>query len=317
MATVCERTAMLGITLALSLSAMSSCAAGNKNAKPPAVGGPSLSELIDAVRPSVVAVGIILQHPQVPLPTNASAELRQCFQVGDGTCIAGTGFFVNDNGDVVTASHVSDSVAHAVAELQALQVVAAPGIRVDVPNYESANTSIRRSTLDFQMQITSEDRGHDEAVLSSVVPNLFQMARRTIVARSDQVIPHADPKAVVFDLSRPLDGENVFACGYALGAAELSTTSGHVATAWPTEVPNYARQNGISAPIDMYHLDLSATLGNSGGPTFLTKNRAVTAMVVEVRTAPGGSSASAIPARYITEFLDKNHIPWTASATKK
>ncbi len=61
-----------------------------------------LPDAIDGIRPSVVKVDVkLVSTPTTPFP-KAPDQLKSCF--GDGRyCIAGTGFFVNSNGDVVTA----------------------------------------------------------------------------------------------------------------------------------------------------------------------------------------------------------------------
>ncbi len=99
------------------------------------------------------------------------------------------------------------------------------------------------------------------------------------------------------------------------GPSAITTTSGHVATAWGSEVPEHAHQTGLSGEIDVYRLDMTATSGNSGGPAFRSNNQQVIGMIIEVlgNTNGGGWTATAIPSHYITEMLDKDNIPWKST----
>jgi hypothetical protein len=270
--------------------------------------------MIDRVRESVV--GIIVEvdrvNPQSAIPTTPAFR---CFV--NGECVVGTGFFVNDKGDVVTASHVADDVKRLLELLQASNIKAYPLLELDTPNVEGEHFKNKLGHLLFDVQVQAEDPAHDIAILSPTKPNLFQTARRPVWEVDGKKMPANNPSAVTFETNRPRDGDDVFACGYPLGAQDLVTTSGHVATAWASEVPSQARANGLSDSVEVYYLDVTASPGNSGSPAFLAKNQNVLGIIVEVRgNGIGGSTAVVIPSHYITAMLDSNQIPWNSSARK-
>jgi S1-C subfamily serine protease len=315
---------ILAGTVALSLVANISCV-GRQHSSPPVAAAPSLPEMIEHVRGSIVGIIVELdrrqlQHP--PVPSSIT-----CFN--EGKCVVGTGFFVNDKADVVTASHVADGVTSLLQQLAASNIAARALLEIDMPNFENkaigrAQVTMLRGHKLFGFRIQDEDRAHDIAILSPTMPNLFEQARRPVISaetteKTTEHEPTNSPSAVTFDITRPREGEDVFACGYPLGAADVTTTSGHLATVWESEVPRHARELGLSGSVDVYRLDLTATFGNSGGPAFLAKDQGVIGMIIEGNGVPGGGgwTATAIPSHYITEMLDKNHIVWNSSVGRQ
>jgi len=101
-------------------------------------------------------------------------------------------------------------------------------------------------------------------------------------------------------------------CGFPLGSENLVTTQGSIASAWKLKVPENARERGGKEKLDMYQGDIRIDRGNSGGPVFRSKDGAVLGLAVEMQNS---SSAFAyfIPAKYITEFLDKSHVRYARS----
>src|ERR1035438_4624937 len=107
---------------------------------------------------------------------------------------------------------------------------------------------------------------------------------------------------VSFDLDRRRDGEDVFACGYPLGALELTTTSGHVATSWAQHSLLTAKKYGILEESEVIRLDLRANPGSSGGPIFSSSNQSVIGLADEGSGLPGGWIAFSGPDRESTRL---------------
>lgn len=263
---------------------------------------PSLPEMIEQTRGSVVGIIVLLDPPQLDrLNSNLPSGIPNCFK--RDKCVVGTGFLVNNNGAVVTASHVADGLTSLMRKLDAANIAAKAALETDMPNSEGRGSYVARNHLIYPFRIEAEDQAHDIAILSATTPNLFEQAR-----------PFAALRPVVFDIARPRDGESVFACGYPLNADDIITTSGHLASAWEAEIPRHASDLGIAGTVDVYRLDLTATFGNSGGPVFLAKNQRVIGMLIEtIGISGGGWTANAIPSRYITEMLDQNHVAWKSA----
>lgn len=312
----CLLRGFLAGTLILSLTEVWSFAGQQHNSSPT----PSLSKMIEGVRGSVVGIAVRVYFDQ-PIPSSIN-----CFK--ENKCVLGTGFFINDKADVVTASHVADSVTSLLQKLTDLHIAASAFLEVATPNFENEKVggvtlTTARSYKNFGFRIQAEDRAHDIALLSPTIPNLFEKARQPLVdvltSGKQSKPPASSPSAVTFDIARPQEGDDVFACGYPLNADEMTTTSGHIASTWESEIPTYARQSGLSQSVDVYRLDLTATFGNSGGPAFLDKNQSVLGMIIEVNGSPngGGWTTTALPSHYITEMLDQHNITWKKSSSKQ
>lgn len=296
--------------VALSMFVSLSCAAqGHKGARGATTEkAPSLPEMIENVRGTIMGIVVAVSPGQSVVPSN----IDRCFN--GLTCVVGTGFFVSDKADLVTAAHVADDVEILIQRLTAIHILATASLEVALPNYETHTARISSNHSRYDFRVLAKDDGHDIAILSPTSPNLFEQMKHLSIRVGDNVITN-NQRAVIFDLARPRDGEDVFACGYPLGAEDLTTTSGHIATSWASEVPKHARDSGGSQPIDVYRLDLTTTFGDSGGPAFRSKNQAVIGMVVGGQGSAGGGgwTATIIPSHYITELLDKNHVTWKSS----
>jgi len=261
-----------------------------------------IPDAIDVVRPSVV---------QITLQSGA---------------IIGTGFFVSEDGHVVTAKHVVDAAAGADISVG----VAAENI--DQRQIAGGGTiSIRQSFLRLGSQVVATDASDDLAVLQ-VQPNPFKDHLPVLVATPDEQIgwPHS---VSVPDVARPRDGIDVAVSGYPLASNVLITSAGVVASAWASEADAAALTGGSHASrteVDRYLLDLSANGRNSGGPVYRTDTSAVIGMcrstlsanVVFGDTVGGPVLAGnrplvyssgltvAVPAKAVSELLAQHGIGW-------
>lgn len=236
--------------------------------------------------------------------------------------MVGTGFFVNDRWDIVTALHVSANTKKLLTDLANNHVPGARAwVEVQFPNVDLQDRSKGRIvmsgnsfSLPFVASAEDEDKIHDLAILSVKPEDIKRVTSRRLINIGK--IPDSQFQVHVssarLDNVRPKDGEDVFACGYPLGAASLVTTSGKIGSAWNSENLLIAHENGTQEVSEVFTLDLDINPGNSGGPVFRNSNQAVVGIVVETK----GKLATAIPARYITELLDRRKIPWQSATSK-
>src|SRR5690242_3299866 len=82
-----------------------------------APGGDQLAKRVQQVSPSVVTLIIRLNLAADQNSKDFPEFVKSCFQ--NGVCIAGTGFFVNTHGDIVTAAHVVESMTEVASQLKA------------------------------------------------------------------------------------------------------------------------------------------------------------------------------------------------------
>jgi S1-C subfamily serine protease len=251
----------------------------------------SLSDQIQRVRGSVVKIVVVrLDLRETPLAQSVQCPFTHV------TCVVGSGFIVDEHGDVVTALHVVDGVTEVMEELANVHIEGKALISIEVPNHVAGGGVYLGNQVTSEYKVVASDKAHDIALLSNIDP-----------------LPK-DVSPVSFDLDRRRDGEDVFACGYPLGALELTTTSGHVATSWAQHSLLTAKKYGILEESEVIRLDLRANPGSSGGPIFSSSNQSVIGLADEVSGLPGGWIAIAVPSVYITDLLTKNGVSWKSSA---
>jgi S1-C subfamily serine protease len=263
------------------------------------------THLIDLVRPAVVQVLVHITDgaPTISLPVS----VQSCFDASKINCVVGTGFFVNDTGDVVTACHVADGVQQIVQLLGTTGIHARATIGINMPNVETKNLTLSSGTVGFPATLIATDPEHDIAVFRPAT-NPFTNMPKTFAGPGASGFPQTKAAFVHLAVGRPRDGEEVFACGFPFGEPGLVTTSGAIASAWKTELLTTAKAAGMTIPVEIYWVDLRVNPGNSGGPVFLMGERSVVAMVVELK----GSLGFAVPAKYIVEFLKTHDIRFTS-----
>ncbi|MGA2608015.1 MAG: S1C family serine protease [Terriglobia bacterium] len=276
----------------------------------------SLSDMIDLVRPSVVRIQVDLANSRTEVP--GDLPFRGCFR--SGTCVVGTGLFVNENGDVVTAWHVANDVAAIVQTLEQRGIQSAVLVSLALPNVEKENGKIKvdvaRNFAAFPYGPLAMDRAHDLCVISPARLNPFQgIPQISVVLPPENVVPKLKPIAARMFNARPRDGDEVFACGFPLGDEALDTTTGHIATAWGEDYLA-AAQNGYSEKSEVYKLDLRVNLGNSGGPVFRNTDQSVIGIVHGISPGVSGEgTAIIVPSHYIIELLNKNGRSWRSSTS--
>jgi S1-C subfamily serine protease len=260
-----------------------------------------------------VAVAVVTPlQPETTIPS----PLDKCFQ-NKPACVVGTGFFVNTNGDVVTASHVANGIQARASEpgtpgtqqiiemLGANAIHASTIIAVSWPNVEARGLTLIGGRTTFPVTLVAADAEHDIAVFHATV-NPFTNMPRLFSGPRYAGLPQTRVKFVSLAVGRPRDGEEIFACGFPFGEPGLVTTSGAIASAWKTKTLLTATAAGLLRDVEIYWADLRLNPGNSGGPVFRPRDQAMVGMVVEVK----GSLGVLVPAKYVSEFLTAHGIQW-------
>jgi S1-C subfamily serine protease len=241
------------------------------------------ADLIEQVRPAVVQVYVVITDPphpaQEPLPI--SQPLKDCFG-WRRICVVGTGFFINDSGDVVTASHVADAVQQIIQLLGTNGIHARAGIGLSVPNSESTSLTSSSNGMGFFSTLLARDAEHDIAVFRPET-NPFSNMPPFFGGSGASGLPQTKVTFVRLAIGRPSDGEEIFACGFPFGNSGLVTTSGAIASAWKTELLSTAKAAGSINSVDVYWVDLRVNPGNSGGPVFRMSDHAAIGMAVELK----------------------------------
>lgn len=266
------------------------------------------TDLIESVRPAVVQVYVRITD--VPLPTK---PVPDCFAATRRTCVVGTGFFMNDAGDVVTASHVANAAQQIIQTLGSNGIHAEVGIGVNMPNVETKILTFGSNTEGFTAILIATDAEHDIAALHTPI-NPFTNMPKTFGGTGTENLPQTRATFVHLAVERPRDGEEIVACGFPFGESGLVTTSGTIASAWKTESLLSAKAaTTFPRDVDVYWADLRINAGNSGGPVFRVTDSAVLGMAVELK----GSLGVVVPAKYIVDFLKSHniHVPAIAPQT--
>jgi S1-C subfamily serine protease len=268
------------------------------------------TDLIELVRPAVVQVMVRITDGRWQEPLPVSEPVQHCFTVTITRCVVGTGFFINDTGDVVTASHVADDVQQIIQVLGTNGIHARATIGVSTPNVETKNLTDASGTMGFPATLIATDPEHDIAVFRPST-NPFTNMPKTFDGPGASGLPQTKAAFVHLAADRPRDGEGILACGFPFSEPGLVTTSGAIASAWKTEVLLTAKAVGKTFPIEIYWVDLRINPGNSGGPISRMGDQTVLGMVVELR----GSLGIVVPAKYIAEFLKSHDIRSTPMGT--
>lgn len=273
----------------------------------------SLPDLINLIRPSVVQIVIRTLRPVPP------GIKFPCFEGHRTLCIAGTGFFVNADGYVVTAAHVVDGgktehpgIKQALEALQHQGISAKVQIGVAAPNIEQNNVTIAATVVYFDAEVVAQDPADDLSVVKSTSVNRLTQMPQTFAGPGAAGWPQTTAQVARLSKTRPTDGEKIFACGYPLSSMALVSTDGKISSAWNSLVLIRAKAEGMSTPVEVYEANLKINPGNSGGPVFRSSDQTVVGVAVEAF----GNLTVAVPMKSVKKFLDTNKISWLDGATK-
>lgn len=285
----------------------------------------SLNEVINNIRHCVVQINLFV--------LGTKTEQKQKIPFHENR-VAGSGFFINDKGYVITNAHVireAEKYFRMVEENENIEVkdkIASVGIAI--PDYfdESAGISIQGSFSVTAFKVIEIDDVNDIAILKTD-RNPFEGEMTSGIQLGEKTLPI---KVSVCKLHNevPEEGTSVAISGYPLNSPTLITQQGIVSsTLYPFEI----RKSGNEWPIKIiysFSVDVDINPGNSGGPVYLANSGEVVGIAsatwlspIEVRDAQGSPSriqgiqlfqksglSKVVPAREVIKLLDKNNIPW-------
>ena len=262
-----------------------------------------LPQAIEQIRPSIVQFCF--------MATDLSEKLHQ--QVGAPFLkkVIGTGFFVNDDGCVITARHVLQGGMQLISRVDAGRKNMFVGL--GLPNSENfvGNTVL----VDFGL--VDENENHDLALIR-LRRNPFRGEVSSGVRMGVNDVPVLTG-VVRLNPDRPLEGQSVGVSGYPFDKSVLVTNSGCIASIWTT--PNYLA-------------DVEVNPGNSGGPVYLIDDTSVIGVCVATEGSPvwhdrgeaaqilghtlysSSGLAHIIPTKFVTEILEKNKLSFTTTTSK-
>jgi S1-C subfamily serine protease len=248
-----------------------------------------LPDAVDAIRPSVVQIGVRLDSGKLPRTL-------------------GTGFIVDERGTIVTALHVLKG---------GVRLAQAAGVQ-DEPQFVAGLAHPQLFEAGGTLHGMQGFSYVDLTLLSAVPAHDLAAARlnENVVGGEwdPELVPVIDGVPVpplagiaALDTTRPREGTSIAVSGYPFAMNSLITNSGCVASAFfPTfaddpipDPPQQPDDEGIRGdvrvqevftpgppPGERYLGDLEVNGGNSGGPVYFVDTAAVIGVCVATRSAP-------------------------------
>lgn len=254
--------------------------------------------------PSIVQIVIRLDNAS---DANLATWPAQVPRPGDGTIIAGTGFLVNDQGDIVTAAHVAEAVVEWGRLLSAAKIPSVTDIGVvQQPIVTDAFQSVGWNFIPIKKFLVSYDK---DLAVTRPLENLAQETIGTYFGPSNHLMSQAmQPSPLPLDTKGVDSGEEVFAVGYPNFSPVPVTVRGLVATPLSTAYDDFTFKHGLKN-LQTIALDIRIDHGNSGGPIVRESDGMVIGIVHSIGLTQGYLT-QIIPARQIRQYLDSQKIPW-------
>ena len=235
-----------------------------------------LADAIDYVRPCIVQIAVLPR-------AGAHGTLN----------VLGTGFWVSENGLVMTAGHVIEEAQRLMASLPGSRLM----IGQSIPSITDPEFTIRGSFNYLESEVVEEDPRHDIALIQAM-KNPFAIEQRPIIKTS---APDTDVYPLLglatLSTSEVRDGEQIGVSGYPLAEPALVTTSGGIASALGA---NIQQAQALGVPLgytipniaDSYLADVAVNPGNSGGPVYRISDGGVIGVCVAFRIGRGSNGTS-------------------------
>jgi S1-C subfamily serine protease len=186
---------------------------------------------------------------------------------------SGTGFFINANGDVVTANHV----VHPPGSNGEPEEIT---IKMRLPTMRG-NFAMLASFTGSRAHVKATDAQHDIVVLGIIGRNPFTNPISVLHYNDKDLFLRVAAATVSEPL--PKDGEPIFISGYPLDFPTLITNAGIIASSDPIEFEEKFQKTQVH---DILWGDIAANHGNSGGPVLSTVSGYVVGIQVGVSLTP-------------------------------
>ena len=233
-----------------------------------------LADAIEYVRPSIVQIAVL---------PGAAAQ-------GTQLNVLGTGFWVSEDGLVMTARQVIEDAQRLMTSLPGSSLMVGQAI----PSITDPEFTIRGSFNYLRSKVAEEDPRHDIALIQAM-QNPFGTEQRPFIkapAPDTDVYPLLG--LATLSTSEVRDGEQIGVSGYPLAEPALVTTSGGIASALGVNIqqaqalgahPGYTIPNTANT----YLADVTVNPGNSGGPVYRISDGAVIGVCVAFRLGRGSN----------------------------
>ncbi len=236
-----------------------------------------LADAIEYIRPSIVQIAVL---------PSAAAHRTQLN-------VLGTGFWVSENGLVMTAGHVIEDAQRLMASLPGSRLM----IGQSIPSITDPEFTIRGSFNYLGSEVVEEDPRHDIALIQAM-QNPFAIEQRPFIktpALDTDVYPLLG--LATLSTSEVRDGEQIGVSGYPLAEPALVTTSGGIASALGANIQHaqaLGAPPGYTIPniADSYLADVAVNPGNSGGPVYRISDGGVIGVCVAFRIGPVSNGTS-------------------------
>lgn len=225
----------------------------------------SVAEAVERVNPSIVQIKLrIEQEP---------AKKGDLPNYVDGK---GTGFWVSEDGYVVTARHVVKPTDGKVKEL----FVALPIPPVDGPAVMRGIFQVTRAS------IVAEDAANDLVLVKTEI-NPFRDQMKPMMKLGNREISYQKHAIAQLDPNRPKEGTQIVVTGYPLDEPVTVTNVGYLATAWGINSDSVRTLTPSATGIsNVYLADMRINHGNSGGPVYSAETGFVIGVCVAFKLAP-------------------------------
>jgi S1-C subfamily serine protease len=267
-----------------------------------------LPDVIDAVRPCVVQVFAAIRDltDGQGARSDIAARIARNPYPGSLVYILGTGFFVSEEGHVVTAAHVIDGAVAVSDAWPDNEVIIGFGLAVRTGNQLQQFAFLGG-------EIIRGDRTYDLALLRTQDGIPFAQPFQADDG-GELEIPHA---AARIRPNIPRDGTPIACSGYPLNEATLVTSQGVIASAAWLPSPD-----ATTTQWPRYLGDIQTNPGNSGGPVYDATDGVVLGVLVAGWQAPiteagaqtplGADAGISVivPSRFLIGFLMRNGVPW-------
>lgn len=250
-----------------------------KRATPVPLGDPVAGSALSPGQMSdaVVSIGVLALDPPGSADPGDAPGNKERFAT-----LNGTGFFVSQDGDVLTALHVVRAAERARDEM------------AGTDNRLFIGLPVERTFAAREAEVVDVDEAHDLALLRPKQPLRVRAVFR-------------------FSPTEPEVGALVEAAGLpASTAASLVFNTGHMADVSlmrpGNQVVKFSAASRLEGVQEFYLVDMKADEGMSGGPVYLVETGAVIGVVHGYTQDP--RRAVVVPAYYGMELMKHNSVPF-------